>query len=138
VRSRSYIALALIALGLASLGANDCQTTTPDEVAIYTLTAAPLGRTALVQEADRTIPREARVQLTRGVATAVRCWDTCEYTCVEPKLVSADPTVLAVRPLLRPGMSGEFVLVAVKSGTTTVTLESDCATKTYPVQVVEP
>ncbi|MCC6623735.1 MAG: hypothetical protein IT385_20925 [Deltaproteobacteria bacterium] len=135
---RPSLAIVVVALGFAGLGANDCDPQSTDDVSIYTFTAAPLGASALVQERDPTIPREARVQITAGVALAVRCWDNCDYTCVEPRLVSADPSTLAVRPLLRPGMTGEFALVAVKSGSTTLTLESDCATKTYPVEVIAP
>ena len=123
-------------LGLLSLG-GDCTTTTPDEVAIYTLSAAPPGRVARVLEADRSVPREAGISITRGVAVAVRCWSTCDYVCVEPTLVSADSTTLMARPLLRQGFTGEFTLVAVKPGKTSVTLTSECGTKTYPVEVVE-
>jgi hypothetical protein len=120
------------------LGA-DCNTTsTTPEVAIYTLSAAPPGRVALVQEADPSLQRERTVKLTRGVVTAVRCWDTCDYYCVDAKLVSADGTTLAVRPLIRQGVTGsEFALIAVKAGATSVALETECARKTYAVEVVE-
>ncbi|MFO0750662.1 MAG: hypothetical protein U1F43_34080, partial [Myxococcota bacterium] len=82
---RAAGALATLALAATGLGA-DCSTTTPHEVAMVNLTQPPAGRVGFITEEDRDLDTVRAVKLTRGVALAVRCWDSCDYVCTEPTL----------------------------------------------------
>lgn len=124
-------------LCLTFLGA--CDPESPDEVGIYELTPAPPGKSATILEDEPSFEQDRGITLTRGVALATRCWETCEYLCREAELVTADPTTLMVRPLLRQGQTPdvEFTLLALKPGTTTLTVRTRCGVKDYPVTVAE-
>jgi hypothetical protein len=121
---------ALLALALAG-----CPEEAEDEIEIYAFTAAPVGLTAAVR--NQYDPPLHDVQITSGVTIAVGCWDSCDYTCVAPTLVSADPGVLRVQPLYRATSSAtQFVLIAVAPGSTHVTVRTDCAEASYAVEVL--
>lgn len=118
-----------------SVGA-DCDPERAADVALYTTTGAPPTAVARVQEADPDRGLEARVELSSGVVLAVRCWDTCDYTCESPELITGDAAVLGVIEVERVGSrSPEYALVAHRAGTTTLRVRTSCDDKTYAVSV---
>lgn len=135
-RLRLALGLALVLLASTLLG-GDCNPPNDDEVALYRLTNAPPTRTAEIREDDgRGSP--ARIDLSRGVVLAVGCWDTCDYTCEDPVLTVSDPSVLAVRTVDRlTAVRPDLALIAIQPGTTNLTVETECARKTYLVQVAD-
>jgi hypothetical protein len=89
---------------------------------------------------------DAKIALSRGVALAVECTDTCDGPCRAAKARSRDEGVLAVKKGYHfAGVArGEdeehnaavFVLVGVAPGSTELELESDCTDDTFTVEVV--
>jgi hypothetical protein len=83
------------------------------------------------------------ITLSVGVAMAVQCWDDCGDTydygrCTHVKLTSGETNQLGVRPLYRVGASeqDDFVLVGSAVGSTSLHVETDCASRDYTVAVV--
>lgn len=86
------------------------------------------------------------IDLSRGVALAVECVDSCDGPCRGAKVWSKDPAVVEVRKAyhfagVARGESEEhnaatYVLVGVSSGTARVRVESDCTDDGYDVTVV--
>jgi len=106
-----------------------------DDVILYSITTAPPASKGTVSNLE---PDDYTITLSRGVALAARCWDTCTSTCEAAQITVDDTTRLGVRPLWRPGGSGgEVVLVAGEVGTTALHVTTPCATRTYRVQVIE-
>jgi hypothetical protein len=122
--------------GLLAAALSGCPEPSEPDIEIYSITGAPVGRTARVHNVVD--PPAHDIQITRGVAVAVGCWDSCDYTCQAPTLTSADDSVVRVRQLYRAASSAtQFVLVAVAPGTTEVTVETGCARRSYPVSVLD-
>ncbi|MBA3452063.1 MAG: hypothetical protein H0T42_03080 [Deltaproteobacteria bacterium] len=119
-------------IALASLASCDPP---EDYVELANLSSAPFASKASI-ESDSA--RDAYViEMSVGVALATACWDTC-YPDKLCKLTSLDTDTLGVRPLYRLGTSNadDFVLVAQKVGTTTLRVDSACASQDYVVRVV--
>lgn len=107
-----------------------------DTVELVSRSAAPFASKASI-ETDRT--RDVYVvELSVGVALAVACWDSCypEQVC---KLTASEPDKVGVRPLYHLGSSlaEDYVLVAQKPGTTSLRVDSACASQEYVVRVVD-
>lgn len=118
-----------------SVGA-DCDPERAADVALYTTTGAPPTAVARLQEADAERGRDARIELSSGVVLAVRCWDTCDYTCDRPELIVGDASVLSVLEVERLGSrSPEYALVAHQPGSTTLRVRTSCFEKTYQIDV---
>lgn len=116
-----------------------CPEPTEDDIEIYAITGAPVGRTAQIRNVVD--PPAFDVHMSRGVAIAVSCWDSCTYTCQSPALTSDDDSVVRIREIYRASSSSststQYVLVAVAPGTTQVTVQTACARRSYPVTVLD-
>jgi hypothetical protein len=129
---------ALAALALTFGLGNECDPKTDDDLSLYRMTGAPPTRTAQVREADDSAGRSPTITLSRGVVLSVRCWDTCDYTCDTPTFTVAHPELLSVRAVDRLNANvPEYALVAAQSGTTQLTIATDCKSKTYSVTITE-
>ncbi len=113
-----------------------CPDPSDPDVELYAITSAPVGRTASVRnEYD---PTAHDVEMTRGVAVGVGCWDSCDYYCVAPSVSSSDEGVVRVKEIYRANSTAkQFVLIAVAPGNAQVVVSTVCAQKTYPVHVLE-
>ncbi len=112
----------------------DCDPNRPHEVAIVATTSAPPSKTLDIQNPSANIP--AAITLSAGVVVAVRCWDSCDYTCEDFAITAADPTLVRILPIDRGSWYDEaFAIVAVKAGVTTLTVTSKCASQAYPLTV---
>jgi hypothetical protein len=126
----------LLAIALAG-----CPEPEPADVALVALTRAPPASTATV---DHDYTHDTfTITLSVGVAMAVQCWDDCGDVsdgarCTHVKLTSRETNQLGVRPLYRVGApeQDEFVLVGSAPGTTSLRVETDCASRDYAVSVV--
>jgi hypothetical protein len=139
VRRAAVVGLAfLIGAGLllAAILLSGCPSeSSAKTVELYALTSAPPARTALVTDTDV----EHSLTITRGVALALACWDSCDGPCVDPTITVADPTLAAVRAVSRPtSATPAWVLVAAASGQTQLSVATTCATQTYSLRVVDP
>jgi len=124
----------LLAGLLAAMLAGCPDPTTEPDVELYAFTGAPIGRTATVR--NQYDPPAHDIEITSGVAIGVSCWDSCDYTCVDPTISSADESIVRVKPAYRANSSApQFVLIAVAPGDTQVNVRTDCAQKSYPVHV---
>lgn len=124
----------LAGLALAVPGCPEHSDAVPD-IILYGLTTPPPGNQGVIVSSDSD---GYSITLSRGVAIGARCWDSCDYDCVAPHITPADESVIAVRPMWRPsGGDADRVLIAMQTGTTTVTVSTSCATRTYPVRVVD-
>jgi hypothetical protein len=125
--------LTLLALGFG-LG-SECD---PQDISLYQVTGPPPTRTASIREANDAADLPPTIELSRGVVLAVRCRDTCDYTCDDPVVTVSDPALLALREVDRPSAAQlELALIAVRPGTTNLTVETDCARKSYRVQILD-
>lgn len=110
----------------------------PDDpdVELYAFTSAPVGRTATVR--NQYDPEAHDIEMTRGVAVGVGCWDSCDYYCVAPSVSSSDEGVVRVKEVYRANTTTkQFVLIAVAPGNAQVVVSTLCAQKSYPVHVLE-
>lgn len=104
------------------------------QVALYGLTAAPPTKTATL---DNSMEQLRTIDLSLGVAMAVRCYSYCEEApsydaCADVTVVSDHPTVVRVDPVYNLGGSTDrFVLSGVGAGTTNVVITTDCGTRQY-------
>jgi len=127
------LAAAAALLGAALLGAG-CPDETPHEIEIYSLTSPPPARKAVVVTMDA----DHHVELSRGVALGIGCWDNCKGTCLAPSFSVADPEVAAVRPVFRAaGGYATWVLLGKAAGRTELTVSTACATQVYAVAVAD-
>jgi hypothetical protein len=118
-----------VAVGLFLSG---CPSETTPEILIAPTTAAPPARTVNVSQKSLTI------RVSRGVAFAFRCWDSCQGVCEGPSFTPGDSKLIDVKPAYRNGTSGvQHVLIAKAAGQTTLQIQDPCATVTYKVQIVE-
>jgi hypothetical protein len=130
---QTVLLLALIPSVLAGYGA-DCDPNGPREVAIFATTSAPPSKTLEIQNPSENIPAE--ITLSAGVVVAVRCWDSCDYTCEDFAITAADPALVRILPIDRGSWYDEaYAIVAVKAGVTTLTVTSKCASQAYPLTV---
>jgi hypothetical protein len=127
-------ALALVALVVA-LGTAGCpEDPLPDTIQLYTVTVAPPARTATLVNDDL----EHSVTMSRGVALAIGCWDTCKGSCVGPTFTVTDPAVADIRPVYRSsGGYPTWVLVAKTAGSTQVKVATACAEQVYGLTVAD-
>jgi hypothetical protein len=125
--------VALVPSILAAYGA-DCDPKPVHEVAIVATTGTPPSKTLTVQNPSEDLP--AAVTLSAGVVVAVRCWDTCDYTCEDFAITAADPTLVRIVPIDR-GTSYDrtIAIVALKAGVSTLTVTSRCASQAYPLTI---
>ncbi len=124
-------ALAVLAI---VVGAAGCPDERQDTVTLYSVTVAPPARTALLVSSET----EHTVQMSRGVALAIGCWDTCKGSCVGPSFEVGDPAVAEVRPVFRSsGGYPTWVIVARTAGATTIRVATACAEQTYALTVAD-
>ncbi|MBX3157053.1 MAG: hypothetical protein KF773_13845 [Deltaproteobacteria bacterium] len=128
--------LLLAALATALAGCPD--STTAPYAQLYAITAVPPGSVAsIVTNRD---DARFQVSLSVGVAIGARCSDYCpgtRTTCASMRVTSDDPGVLDVRSVYRGGRQPtESILVAKKVGTTTLVVDTACATEVYTVDVL--
>jgi hypothetical protein len=127
---RALLALpALLALALA--GCPD--PSTEKDISIWSSSYAPPSRVGKVTSTDE----ERSIQISRGLALAIGCWDTCDYGCVSPTFTAANPELLTVRPVYS-SYGSSYVILAKAAGTTTLTISDSCASVDYAVTVEEP
>ena len=125
--------VALVPSVLAGYGA-DCTPEPAREVAIVATTAAPPSKTLTIQSPSENILAE--VTLSAGVVVAVRCWDSCDYTCEDFAITAADPTLVRILPIDRgSSYDRQIAIVAVKAGVSTLTVTSHCASEVYPLTI---
>ena len=125
-----YLVAGLVTAVLAGCPDPD---TDPD-IELYAFTSAPVGRTATVR--NQYDPPVNDIELTAGVAVGVSCWDSCDYTCVDPTVSSDDESIVRVKQVYRSGVSAtQFVLIAVAPGDAHVNVRTTCAERRYPVHV---
>jgi hypothetical protein len=120
--------LALLA-ALALAGCPDPESS--EDISIYAITSAPSFQKADVVSDDE----ERSVTMTAGVALAVSCWDTCDYSCENATLVAGNPDLLGVRLVYRRSGYPGWALLARAAGTTTLTVTTACASQVYDVTV---
>lgn len=134
--ARPHPTLVIILSLLALAGLTGCPEVPIDEIALTPETGPPPGKTAQVVH-DHPATGENSVTLSTGVVMTVDCWDTCDYYCESMTVTSDDDSVIAVRPVLR--LNGQettaHVLIAVGSGTTSLTASNTCASHSYDVTV---
>jgi hypothetical protein len=129
-RSSPFASLTL--LMLLALGAAGCPDQAPPELLIAPTTSAPPARTLRLDQ------RALTITVSRGVVFGLRCWDSCDGTCLGPSFVVADDKLAEVRPAFRNGRKdAEHVLIARSPGSTTVTIRDTCAEATYRLVVVD-
>lgn len=118
---------------LALLGG--CPTERPDDVILYATTAAPPSGRALVSNRDG----DERIELSRGVAIAARCWDTCgDVPCADLRVTIDDPALATAHAVYRAtGATPEVVLVANAPGRGVVRVRTSCVERVYPLLVTE-
>ncbi len=107
------------------------------EVALLASTAPPPSRTARIDHRD-VAEGPSTLTISNGVVMRLGCWDSCDYTCEQPVITSADPGIVQVRPTY--GLAGSsigYVLVATAPGSTRLTVATDCAEHEYAVTVVD-
>ena len=128
---RSGLGLPLLTvLGLMLAG---CPGQNDHNVYIAALTNAPPARTANINNYND----DHSIKISRGAALAIYCYDSCDYGCIAPEFIIADPSLLEVRETYYPGASGGgFVLFGKKAGATTLRVRTTCADQLYLVQVV--
>ena len=129
IRILGYIALLVSTVGCPS------EERAEPHIELYGITKPPPASTGTITTTDDV----HAIELSQGVALAVRCWESCEDTygaCATPKLVVDDGTLLGIRPVYRlAGGDGELVLVAKRAGTTTLHVTSTCGSQSYLVRV---
>jgi hypothetical protein len=131
-RGATLAAAAALCAG-ALLGAGCPDNSLPPEVEVYSVTTAPPARTAVVvnQEGDH------HIQMSRGVALGLGCWDNCKGSCEAPTFSVADTEVAAVRSVFRSSGYPTYVLVAKTAGRTEVTVSTACASQVYQLTVAD-
>ena len=79
------IRLALLAGVVALAG---CPSSDPpaDDIILYGLTNAPPASKGTIVSSDLD---GYTITLTRGVAIGARCWDSCDYDCIAPRIFSS-------------------------------------------------
>jgi len=126
--------LAVVFLPLLGLLAG-CPPPSEPTIEVYAVTAAPPARTAAIVTSDE----EHTITISRGVALAMACWDSCRGACDSPTFTVGNPEVVSVRPASRPSTTGAtWVLVAAAAGETSLTVRSACAEEVYAVNVLAP
>jgi hypothetical protein len=128
----------LLALPLVLLLAGCPDDKAPPTIEVYAVTNAPPARTATV--VTDTVAGDHHITITRGVALALGCWDSCTGACDAPSMTVGDPTLASVRRASRPNTySGTtWVLAAIAAGETQLTVTSTCTTQSYLLHVREP
>jgi hypothetical protein len=127
-------ALLVCAAGVALLAAGCPDNTATKTVELYTVTVAPPARKAnlVSNELDH------RVELSRGVALAIGCWDSCKGSCESPTFEITDATIADVRPVFRAsGGYPTWVLVAKTAGMTQLRVATACAEQVYGLTVAD-
>lgn len=128
--NRAPTTLALLTLSM--LAATGCPDQPPPELLIAATTAAPPSRTLRLDQ------RALTIRVSRGVVFGLRCWDSCDGTCLQPSFTLADSALAEVRPAFRNGRADtEHVLIARQPGTTTLTIRDTCAAAIYRLVVVD-
>lgn len=102
-------------------------------VTLYQRTGAPPTLQAdLEQGEDGAI---GTIRLSRGVAMAVACWDSCpsaELNCEHVTVAVDETNIITVHPVYDPyGEDDTFVLSGATSGATNVTVTTRCGSKQY-------
>lgn len=124
---------ALVVLAVA-LGATGCPEDPPPEIRLYTVTVAPPARTAILVSNET----EHSIQMSRGVALAIGCWDSCKGSCESPSFEVSDPAVADVRPVFRSsGAYPTWVIVAKSAGAATIRVATACAEQVYGLGVAD-
>ena len=119
---------AVLVLAFAALG---CPTPPPKTAVLYPISGAPPARRVeVVNKVDK-----HAITVSSGVAFAVVVSDSCD-PAAKPTLEIADANVLQQHYLARGTSKREFVLMAVRPGSTTVTIKAECATQAYEVTVL--
>jgi hypothetical protein len=127
-------ALLPLVLAVALLAGGCPEDPLPDTIQLYTITVAPPARTATLVSNDL----EHRLEMSRGVALAIGCWDTCKGSCVAPTFEVGDPAIAEVRPVYRAaGGYPTWVLVAKTAGLTQVKVANACAEQVYGLTVAD-
>jgi hypothetical protein len=107
-------------------------------VELEQVTEAPPGKAASISAEN--------IELSRGIAIAVHCLDGCDGSCKSPQVRSLAAEVVEVRrisddpPVDTGGLSDAaalFLLVGRGQGQTDLTVDSDCGSTTYHVDVIE-
>jgi hypothetical protein len=127
-------ALAIAAIAVALGG---CPSTEyPDDVILFARSSPPPAHEGRIVNSD---DDGYKIEMSRGVAIAAQCWDTCEVQCARPQAVAETQGIVEVRPIYRLGNPDavEYALVAVAAGGTTLDVSTTCARRTYTVQVTE-
>ncbi len=105
----------------------------PDpEVGLVQLTGPPPTLTAELVDEEEPIVRE--IHISAGVAMGVGCWDYCvdqERSCEGFSVLSGDEAIIAVHDAFRSNGQDTFVLAAANGGSTTITVQTRCGSKTY-------
>lgn len=121
-------------LGVLALLACDPVPEAEPDIVIVASTAAPPARSAEIVNDDPTYS----VTLSTGAVLAARCWDSCEYQCIAPELTVGDPNLLEIRSVYRYGSSSsELALIGKRAGSTTLTIRTKCAERSYAVSVLD-
>ena len=129
----------LLTLMAAALFVTGCPPAPEPETMLYPTTGPPPSRTAtLVNEEEFTIT------ISRGVAMGVACYSYCTEQddgdpCEGATLTADHPEVIATAATYRfGGQPGHFVLSGQQAGTSRVTLQTACGSRTYKVRVLSP
>ncbi len=128
----------LLLVGALALLAAGCpeDPEVPDTIDLYSVTVAPPGRTATLTS-DKLLGHQ--LTITRGVALAFSCWDSCKGACVGPAFEVDDPTLAEVRPVFRAsGGYPTWVVLAKASGATQLRVTDACAEQVYGLTVADP
>jgi hypothetical protein len=127
-------ALGALALVVVAATSGCPQKEYPDEIQLYTMTVAPPARAATMVNGEL----EHSVTMSRGVALAIGCWDTCKGSCVGPTFTVADPAIAEVRPVFRSaGGYPTWVVIAKAAGSTELKVANGCAERVYGLTVAD-
>jgi hypothetical protein len=127
-------ALRLCGAAVVLLAAGCPVDTVTKQINLYTITVAPPARTATLVSNDL----EHSVALSRGVALAIGCWDSCKGSCENPTFEVTDPAVATIRPVFRAsGAYPTWVLVAKSAGMTQIRVATACAEQVYGLTVAD-
>ena len=128
-------ALVLLAAAVALVTTGCPQDPVPDTIGLYAVTTAPPARTALLVSTDL----DHHVEMSRGVALGIGCWDTCKGSCESPTFEVTDTAIATVRPVFRSsGGYPTWVVVAKTPGTTQLRVANACAEQVYGLTVADP
>jgi len=132
-RATPILLLALALLPLLTACPDDPY---PDKVRLYQTSGAPPSLTASLDND----PDAPRLDLTVGVAMAVRCWESNINDCEQVTVTMDPPDVLAVHDVdvLSGYPQHAFALVGLKKGSGVLTVKTPKATGYYTVFVEPP